>query len=219
MKYLHKIFNISLISLILIGDLIYIISDSLIAKSITSILFVTLGIVNICYALKRNNPNKKFIWLMLCGLTFAMLGDIFLEIMFIAGAALFAIGHIFYFIAYSTLQKINLNDLFLSLCIFIPSLAIILFVPLFDFGGLLMQCVCIIYALIISCMVGKSISNLSQNKNRLNIIIAIGSCLFFISDFMLLFNVFANLHIIFGILCLSTYYPAEILLAYSINHS
>ena len=156
---------------------------------------------------------------MLIGLFFAMLGDILLEIEFIIGAALFAIGHIFYFIAYNTLQTFKTKDFLIASCIFVPSILIILLVPIFDFGGTLMQIVCIIYALIISLMVGKAISNVLENKSILNILITIGSCLFFLSDFMLLFNVFADIHIIFGILCLATYYPAEIFLAYSISKS
>ena len=219
MNKTFKIFNIILILSILVGDICYIAFDGLLTKSITSILFVVLGVVNFVYASKQKNLNKNFCILMICGLIFAMLGDILLEIEFIVGAALFAIGHMFYFAAYSTLQKFKLRDLLISLCIIIPSILIISLVKLFDFGGLLMQLVCIIYAIIISLMVGKSISNLISKKSTLNILLVIGSCLFFFSDFMLLFNVFANISKIFGILCLASYYPAEILLAYSISKS
>lgn len=214
-----KIINIYLISTILILDIFYIIFGGIALKSITSLLFVMLGFANFVIAIKSNSINKKFCILMLTGLIFAMFGDIFLEIEFIVGAALFAIGHIFYFSSYLALQKFRLNDLLYSAYIFIPSILILLFVPLFDFGGIIMQMVCIIYALVISLMVGKSISNLAKEKSTLNILILVGSCLFFFSDFMLLFNVFANISKIFGILCLSTYYPAEIFLAYSISKS
>jgi len=214
-----KFLNIILIALILIGDLFYITIGGLIIKSITSLLFVALGVVNFIYAKKSQTPNNKFCTLMLLGLIFAMLGDILLEIEFIVGAALFAIGHVFYFGAYTSLKKFQIKDLLFAAVIFIPSLLILLFVPVFNFGGTLMQIVCIIYALIISLMVGKSISNLTQEKSLLNILLTVGSCLFFISDFMLVFNVFANISVIFGILCLSTYYPAEAILAYSISKS
>lgn len=218
MNKMFKIFNTALIIAILTGDILYITIGGLLTKSITSILFVCLGIVNFLYIIKKTS-NKRFAIMMLIGLFFAMLGDILLEIEFIIGAALFAIGHIFYFMAYNTLQKFKVRDLLISTCIFVPSILIILFVPIFNFGGTLMQIVCIIYASIISLMVGKAISNLVEYKSILNILIVIGSCLFFISDFMLLFNVFADVHIIFEILCLATYYPAEIFLAYSISKS
>ena len=217
MKKLHLSLNILLAALIIIGDIFYITIGGLLTKSITSILFVTLGAVNLIFALKNKTNFKKFCIIMVVGLFFAMLGDILLEIEFVVGAALFAIGHIFYFIAYCTLQKFEAKNFIYSVCIFIPSALIILLVPIFDFGGIFMQMVCLIYALIISLMVGKAIANLVKEKTILNIIIVVGSCLFFFSDFMLLFNVFANVPRIFGILCLATYYPAEILLAYSLN--
>ena len=214
-----KLISICLITSILIGDIIFIVNCGLLEKSITSFLFVVLGFIYLLYARKHQFANKNFAYLMMTGLIFAMFGDILLEIEFIIGAILFAVGHIFYFFAYSSLKKINKKDFLFSTCIFIPALIIILCVKLFDFGGLLMQIVCIIYALIISLMVGKAISNLTSKKSLLNYVIVIGSCLFFFSDFMLLFSIFANVSIIFKILCLATYYPAEILLATSILKS
>jgi len=219
MKKIQKILNLLLLFAILIGDVFYILENTLLIKSITSAMFVILGAINLFFAIKSKTPNKKFCITMIVGLFFAMLGDILLEIEFIVGALLFAVGHIFYFIAYCFLKKFNLRDLIPGTCIFIPSLLIITLVPLFDFGGILMQIVCIFYALIISLMVGKSISNLLNKKSPLNILIVVGSILFFFSDFMLLFNVFANVSRIFGILCLATYYPAEFVLAFSISQS
>ena len=103
-----------------------------------------------------------------------------------------------------------------SALIFVPSLLIILLVPIFDFGGITLQILCCVYAFVISIMVGKAIANFIKDKSALNLIILIGSVLFFFSDFMLLFNVFSDISRVFGILCLATYYPAENLLAYSI---
>ena len=100
--------------------------------------------------------------------------------------------------------------------LFVPSVLLITLAPLFDFGGILMEVVCVVYALIISCMVGKAISNLVAEHSVINIIIMVGSILFFFSDLMLLFNVFGNLPKLVDILCLVTYYPAECLLGYSI---
>ena len=150
------------------------------------------------------------------GLCFACLGDIFLEIQFIDGAILFAICHVFYFFSYCKILKFKWKDLIYSAIIFVPSLCIILFAPIFNFGGVILQILCCVYAFVISIMVGKSISNFIKEKSFLNIIILIGSALFFFSDYMLLFNVFADVSRLFGILCLITYYPAEFLLAYSI---
>lgn len=210
-----NIFNFSMLGLILIGDLIFILGGGLVAKTMASLLFVATGLVNLIYLLKTKGKSTSA-YLLFIGLCFACLGDILLEIYFIIGAALFAVGHVFYFISYCKLIKFNWKDLIYSALIFVPSLLIILFVPVFDFGGILMQIVCCVYALIISLMVGKSIANIIREKSALNLIILVGSALFFFSDFMLLFSVFSNLSLIFLVMCLVSYYPAEFMLAYSI---
>ena len=217
MKKTWNILNIILIFAVCVGDIFYMIyNDSLLIKSLTSAGFVILGIINLIFALKNNSYKKRFAIIMLIGLTVAMLGDIVLELHFILGAGLFAIGHVFYFIAYCNLIPFKWKDLIYGAIIFIPATLFIIFAPFFDFGGIIMELVCIIYAVIISCMVGKSISNYIQDKCLLHLIILIGSVLFMFSDFMLLLNVFADLPRVIGILCLASYYPAECILAYSL---
>lgn len=217
MKKIWNILNIILISLVCIGDILYILHNhSLLIKSLTSAGFVIIGIINLIFAIKNKSDKLKFAIIMLIGLTFAMLGDIVLELHFILGAALFAIGHVFYFIAYCMLIPFRWKDLIYGSIIFIPVTLFIIFAPFFDFGGILMEIVCIVYAVIISCMVGKSISNYTQDRSLLHLIILIGSILFMFSDFMLLLNNFADPHRVILILCLATYYPAECFLAYSI---
>ena len=213
----YNVLNLLLILAVLVGDVFYIVHGTLLIKSITSIFFVLLGALNLFYAFKHKTDNKKFCILMLTGLFFAMLGDVLLEIEFIVGALLFAVGHVFYFVSYCSLVKFEWKDLIYGACIFVPITLFIVLAPIFDFGGLLMEFVCIFYALIISCMVGKSISNFVKEKSLLHLLLMVGSLLFMFSDFMLLLNVFGNLPRIVGILCLATYYPAECVLAISIN--
>lgn len=209
--------NILLANLIIICDILYITEvPKLFMKGITSALFFLLGIVNLIYCCKSNKENLKFSIFLTFGLFICFIADIILNIHFISGALIFALGHICYIFAYSYISKFNWKDLIPAACIFVPALTIILFVPIFNFGGFLMQFVCIIYALIISAMVGKAISNLLKNKSIYNICILLGSVFFFVSDFMLLFDQFSNLSNIFGIVCLATYYPAQALLGYSI---
>ena len=217
MKNKFLIANIALIALVMIGDVLYIITDTLLAKSLTSIGFVLLGALNLLQLVLNKEKDLKFPIIMLVGLFFAMLGDIILEIHFISGAALFAIGHIFYFVAYTFVLKFKWKDLIYGVAIFVPSVLFITLAPIFDFKGVLMEIVCVVYAIIISCMVGKSISNLVKEKSVRTILIVVGSCLFFFSDLMLLLNVFANLGKVVSVLCLATYYPAECILAYSIS--
>lgn len=214
-KNIFILLNLVLVLLIWVGDGIYMTHGTLEAKSITSALFVLLGITNLVYIILEKGRDLKFPIIMLVGLVFAMLGDIILEVEFIVGAALFAIGHIFFFIAYCFLQRFKWTDLCYGLAIFLPSVLFITLAPIFEFD-VMMEIVCVVYALIISLMVGKAVANLVSVRSWLNLIIVVGSILFFFSDLMLLLNVFAHLPHIVGTLCLSTYYPAECLLAISI---
>ena len=212
--------NIILTALCVVLDVVYLAQKGLMLKSITSAVFALLGAVNLFYAIKTKSKNLKFAIIMVIGLVFAMSGDIVLEIVFIAGAALFGIGHVFYFIAYSALQKFSVKDFIPALCIFVPCF-ILLMLPIFDFGGIVMHIVCIAYAAVISCMVGKSISNYINNKTLLNLIILVGSALFCFSDLSLVFYSFSDVlpRVLTIVLCLGTYYPAECILAYSIFKS
>ncbi len=216
MKKTFNIINAILVLLVVVGDILYITLGGLLIKGLTSAGFVLVGITNLTYVILNKKADLKFPIIMLTGLVFAMLGDIILNIEFIIGAALFAIGHLFFFVSYCVLCKFKWSDLAYGAVLFVPSVLLITLAPIFDFGGILMEVVCVVYALIISCMVGKAISNLVAEHSVINIIIMVGSILFFFSDLMLLFNVFGNLPKVVDILCLVTYYPAECLLGYSI---
>lgn len=216
LKTWFLVLNVLLIVGIVLGDICYMSLGGLLIKGLTSGLFTLLGAVNLVYLIVNKNKDLKFPIIMLFGLVFAMLGDIILNIEFVIGAALFAIGHIFYFVAYCFISKFKWVDLLFGAAIFVPAVLFIIFVPLFDFGGTLMEIVCVVYAIIISFMVGKAISNVVASKNLTNILILVGSLLFFFSDLMLLLNVFGSLPKFVDILCLATYYPAECLLAFSI---
>lgn len=220
-KYLNlfNILNVVLILAVLVGDVFYLKTGELWVKSITSAGFVAIGAVNLIYAIKHKTTHLKFCITMLVGLTFAMLGDIFLNIYFIAGAALFAVGHVFYFIAYCFIQKFKWTDLIPAAALFVPAVLFMTLAPIFNYRGVHFEILCIVYALIISCMMGKAVSNFIRERNVLNLIIMVGSILFVISDLMLLMHVFADIHRIFNILCLATYYPAECFLAYSLKET
>lgn len=214
MKKNILIINFILLLVLIALDITYIIFDTLLIKSLASAVFVIIGVINLVFAIK-SKANLKFPILMLIGLLFAMLGDILLEINFIVGAILFAFGHVFFFISYCALSKFTLKDLLYGILIFVPSVLFMTLAPIFEYDGILMEIVCVVYALIISLMVGKSISLFLSQKNLLNLIILIGSICFFLSDLMLLLNVFGHLPVV-GIVCLILYYPAEFMLAYSI---
>lgn len=214
--------NIILGGLIFIGALIFMLLhqtvSSYIVKTIPSVLFVVLGIFNLLYFIKSKNMmgvNKRYSILLVIGLFFAMLGDILLIDFFEVGAILFAIGHIFYFVSFCALAKITLRDILISLLIFGLCLLFILLYPFFDFQGMIF--LIIIYAFIISFMLGKAISNFTKTKKSiLSLVVLMGASLFFFSDFMLLLYKFGHRIKLLDWLCVMTYYPAEFLLASTI---
>lgn len=217
-KYLtlQNILTLILIVGVLVGDAFYIVGDKLLVKTITSAGFFLIGLISLFYAFKQNKQQQNFAMIMTVGLFFAMLGDILLGLEFIIGAIFFAIGHVFYFAAYCVLVKFKWTDLIAGGAIAVAGILFIFLAPFFNIGTV-MKIMIVVYAIIISLMLGKAISNIIRERSLLNILILIGSFLFFFSDFMLLlcnFTTFAEtLKDIFGILCLATYYPAEIILA------
>ena len=150
---------------------------------------------------------------MMIGLVFAFGGDIFLIDYFIIGAILFAIGHIFFFISYLMLTKFKWTDLIYIAGAIIISLLII-FISRVNFGD--MQILVFAYALIISAMLGKSVSLIKEDFHS-GLYIAIGSLMFYLSDMFLMFTIFGNMGRIGSVLCLVFYYPAEFVLASSIS--
>jgi len=137
MKKIEKkglIINIIFALLIVIADLLYMFVDlpAFYLKTQASVLFVLMGLFNFIYYLKLNKKKYfKFNLILLIGLIFAMIGDILLikSSLFIWGAIFFAIGHIFYFIAFLFLSKFNIKDIIIGILIFAAALMIILFYP------------------------------------------------------------------------------------------
>ncbi|MBQ8909220.1 MAG: lysoplasmalogenase [Clostridia bacterium] len=219
-KYFNvfSVISLALIIAVLVGDVFYILGGQLWVKSLTSACFLGIGIVSLIYCIKHKANNLNFAITMVVGLTLAMLGDILLEVDFIVGAIFFALGHVGYFIAYCMLCKFKWVDLIAGGVISLASILVILLVPVFTLAPI-MKVLVICYAVVISFMLGKAVTNLIRQRNLVNLIILIGSFLFFFSDLMLLLCNFtsfaAGIRATFGVLCLATYYPAEILLALS----
>ncbi len=184
-------------------------------KCICSGGFALLGVINLCYAISVNLRNISYYVWMCIGLVLAMLGDVLIGYNFIIGAATFAVGHICFVVAYCISKKPNMLDAAISGVIFLGALAFLLFCPLLSFEIPVFRIVCIVYALIISCMLGKSIGNFTKDKNAVTATIAFASILFFFSDLMLVFDWFIGLWNWTSEACMGTYYPALCLLAFS----
>ena len=215
-----NLFNLIFFACCIVSDACYLFvpASEYITKTIASMVFVVGGAINLIYVLKHAEHytcHPKFKWFMMLGLIFACMGDLFLIDLFELGVIFFALGHVFYFISFCGVQNFNLKDLLYGALVFIPSALLILLYKGFDFNG--MKALIIIYALIISFMVGKTISNHISIRSTKSLLLLFGSVMFFVSDLMLLFRLFAGLGRFASILCLTFYYPAQFLLAWSIE--
>ena len=193
----------------------YLTENGLILKSSTVIWFGILAIINAIYVSKTDKISSKFAKIMPIGSVVAMLGDIIIGVDFLIGAALFAAGHICFIISYIQLTQFSKRDFFISGLIFVISALFLLNYPSIVFPTEMMKYIAILYAIIISFMLGKAISIFSTERNILTTVLLIGSVLFFFSDIMLVFECFVGLTWA-GKLCMALYCPAECLLAFSI---
>ena len=214
------IFNCLMFALIITGDLLYMLvfPANLWVKGVASFLFFACGLVNLIFTFKKQQKNtKKYSILLTIGLFFAMLGDIFLGVNFVVGTGLFALGHIFFFVSFMFLSKFHFRDIFVWLVLVGISFCIMFIPESLNFGS--MFPVVVVYALIISLMLAKSLSNMlfdREAKNSALSLIFVGSLMFFLSDMMLMFCWFGGGERVFDVLCLSLYYPAEFVLALSV---
>ena len=218
MKKLVLPLNIIFLGLSLACDVALIITHLYPLKVTASVFFMLAAAVNLIYALKYFPDKKQPSIALTVGVFFAMSADIVINLNFIAGAAIFALGHICYFIAYSVMQKPRLSDFITALIIFIPIASFMMFSPLLDFGTIMMKIIGISYALIICIMTGKSIMNFIRIKNRFYFILTLGSVLFLVSDIMLLMAYFSKIDFPFSNFCLALYYPGQCLIANGLAH-
>ena len=165
-----------------------------ITKTIASVLFVLCGVFNLLYALFcKREANKKFSLIMVIGLVFAAAGDILLIDFFPIGAAAFAVGHIFYFVA-ATLIAISLNDVYsynystvtmlisLGVSIVLSTTIMLLSKPLkLNFGKFFFQTLA--YTLILTFMSAYSIILAIAVPSLWPF--ATGICMIFVSDLVL----------------------------------
>ena len=182
-------------------------------KCICSGGFALMGIINLAYALVGRRPNRAVYISMAAGLVLAMLGDVLIGYNFIVGAGTFALGHVCFVIAYCFMKKLNGIDLAIGGTLFVAAAAFLLFCPLLTFEDPIFRVVCLVYALIISLMLGKAAGNFLRERTLLYGLIALASLLFFFSDLMLVFDWFIGLWSWTDHACMGTYYPALCLLA------
>ena len=160
-----------------------------ISKTITSLMFI---LTAFCAIKESEKQNKKYAVFIFLGFCFCTMGDICIEFesLFVIGIIGPALAHISDTVAYFRLGPVKKINLIVSVIVLTICLVTIFGYRGFDFGTL--KPAVIIYAFIISVMVGKSFSILEYKdvSQKTVCLTLLGSLLFFISDYILIFSIF-----------------------------
>ena len=191
--------------------------DKLLFKTISSICFLLCGI----FSFKKSPKTKKYSLLILIGLFLGLVGDVVLSSpniknYFLIGASSFAIGHIFYILAFLSITSFYIRDVIISL---IGSYGVyFIFSNILNAGdNIIIFCV---YSFIIFFMTLQSLHLFKFRKtNKLFCFLAIlGSILFTLSDIVLSFEISLPYPQAFlSMINLSLYYTAQGLIALSLS--
>ena len=187
-------------------------------KGVTSAWFVLLGGVNLWNVRKLEWKRLRFFLLMEGGLFCGMCADVLLGVAFFAGIGVFALGHVLYLVAFYTLEKFSRRDIWIIMPLAAISMFVVVGTPWITVEDPVLQKLLLGYAVIISAMLGKAISNLIRHPSPARWLLAIGSLMFWFSDLMLAIDMFGQASRLTWILCSYTYWPAQNLLAHSLYH-
>lgn len=208
--------NILLLAVNLILMVVYRLRGGLLLKGITSSGFAVLGILNLC-SLQHRGKNTTFAKWLAAALVLSVAADVALNVEFLVGAVLFALGHVLYGAAYCALDTFRKQDVIPIAAMAAVSLLVVNS-PVFRSGDSLMTVLVNVYALVISFMTGKAISNFLKKRGTVRGLLASGSLLFWFSDLMLAWELFAGGGYLADTLCLFTYFPGQSILAHSLYH-
>ena len=187
-------------------------------KGVTSLWFCALGTANLVYAHKIGMKKCGILYIMEAALVMGACADVLLGIEFMVGVALFALGHVIYMAAFFTMEKPRKKDLLFILPLAVFAIFCVTGTPFIQVEDPFMEKMLLAYAVIISCMTGKALSNLQLSKKTSRRIIAVAGVLFLFSDLMLAVDMFGVASRLTWVLCSYTYWPAQNLLAHSMYH-
>ena len=187
-------------------------------KGVTSAWFVLLGGINLWAARKSEPVKLRFSVLIVAGLFCGMCADVLLGVAFFAGIGMFAMGHVLYLMAFYTLEQFSRRDLWFIVPIAAVSMFAVTGTPWITVEDPTLQKLLLGYAVIISAMLGKAISNLICRPGPARWLLAIGSVMFWFSDLMLAVDMFGQASRLPWILCSYNYWPAQNILAHALYH-
>lgn len=147
-----------------------------------------------------------------------MIADVLLAVDFAKGVIFFAIGHILYLAGFYMIDGPHLLDFLLGVPISAISIFVVCGTPFINVPDPLLEKGLMVYAVIISFMAGKSVSNFAVDRTRARLMIAASSVLFLLSDVALMAYMFYSPLRLFWVLCIYMYWPAQLLLAWALLH-
>jgi len=203
-------------SLVIISAILHIRADSkkqlyqtYIFKPLTISLIVLIGII------QSAEVSSVYRYLILSGLVFALIGDIFLMLpsdRFLSGLSCFLVTHIFYILAFISDSSFPINYLYL-----IPGLivgAIILKLLLPNAGTKTVPV--ILYSMILVFLLWQAIGRMDESFDHSSIVAFVGALFFIFSDVFLAFNRIVKNIRNAQLVILSTYYTAQLFIVYSV---
>ena len=185
----------------------------LISKSLLSALFVLTAIL-------QPHPVPVFYYLILAGLIFCLMGDVFLalpqEKMFTPGLGAFLTGHVFYIIAFNSLTGFNQWFSWQPLVVVIISAAVFIWLrPRLDH----MRLPVFLYVVVITIMVAGAWAVYRFSGCALigQVFILGGAVLFYLSDLFVAVDRFVKERYLNRLIGLPLYYLSQFLLAFSVG--
>ncbi len=177
-------------------------------KSVTTILIISYAL------LALNGLEDRRALLVIAGLGFALLGDVFLLYpkRFVLGLASFLVTHLCYSVAFFTgFSTTGIVFIALPLAIYAVGLYLFLFPKLSS-----LKLPVSLYMLAIMLMVYQAAERYLALKDEASLIAFIGTILFLVSDSILAINKFKRPFKQADALVLATYYAAQWLIAFSL---
>lgn len=177
------------------------------AKALTTVLVVLVPV------LFPRKTSKKYRNLIVLGLLFCLVGDVFLldDAYFIAGLASFLVGHLVFTYAFLSLKGFQKKYGIFSVLLLIGFSYFYYLKP--SLGEITIPVG--IYILVIVLMNWQALSLYVLEKSKIFLMISIGAILFLISDSILAFDKFKEPFPFAGVLILATYWAAISMFAFS----
>lgn len=208
--------NVALFVLLIIFQISFILIDTVWLKTLTSLCFVFTAFIH----LYDVEPQKKFVpALITAGLLWSLAGDISIEYNLVIGGICFGIAHLLYCISFFKIEKLNKKIIPVWAILFLIPNLIMSFVPFLDMSDPSMRLLGVGYSFILSVMTAKAIGNQMTVKSTMTLLLCIGAFIFYLSDYMVLFNHFnTGSGVIYRNIGHVLYFPAQFFIAQSIKH-